>query len=60
MRLLEICKSADLRIPNGRVNGDSLGRATFHEKNGISVVDHAICDQEIFSLVADFIVRTIG
>ena len=26
-RLLEICRSADLRIPNGRVSGDSLGRA---------------------------------
>ena len=31
-RLLEICKSADLRILNGRVNSDSLGRATFHGK----------------------------
>ena len=28
-RLLEICRSADLRILNGRVNGDSLGRPTF-------------------------------
>ena len=27
-RLLELCKSADLRILNGRVSGDSLGRAT--------------------------------
>ena len=32
-RLLEICKSADLRILNGRVRGDSLGRVTFHVKN---------------------------
>ncbi len=29
-RLLELCRSADLRILNGRVSGDSLGRATFH------------------------------
>ena len=38
-RLLEICKSADLRILNGRVSGDSLGGVTFHGKNGVSVVD---------------------
>ena len=39
-RLLEICKSADLRILNGRVSGDSLGRVTFHGKKGVSVVDY--------------------
>ena len=33
-RLLEICRSADLRILNGRLSGDSLGRATFHGRNG--------------------------
>ena len=32
-RLLSICKSTDLRILNGRVSGDSLGRATFHGRN---------------------------
>lgn len=56
-RLLEICRSADLRILNGRVSGDSLGRATFHGRNGISVVDYAICDQYLFSNVANFIVK---
>ena len=29
----------------------------FTEKNGICVVDYAICDQDIFSLVANFIVK---
>ena len=41
-RLLEICKGADLRILNGRVSGDSLGRVTFRGKNGVSVVDYAV------------------
>ena len=50
-RLLEICKSADLRILNGRVSGDSLGRVTFHGKNGVSVVDYAVCDQDLLSLL---------
>ena len=56
-RLLEICRSADLRILNGRVSGDSLGRATFHGKAGISVVDYAICDQTLFSHILNFIVK---
>ena len=47
-RLLEICKSAELRILNGRV--------TFHDKNGVSVVDYA-CDQDLLSHVANFVVK---
>jgi len=47
-RLLEICRSTDLRILNGRVSGDSLGRATFHGRNGTSVVDYAICTKIYF------------
>ena len=56
-KLLDICKSTDLRILNGRVNGDSLGRATFHGRNGISVIDYAICDQDLFSNISNFIVK---
>ena len=39
----------DLRILNGRTNGDTLGRPTYHGRNGTSVVDYIICDHEIFS-----------
>ena len=56
-RLLDICGSADLKILNGRVSGDTLGRATFHGRNGISVVDYAICDQDTLSNVANFVVK---
>ena len=56
-RLLELCRSADLRILNGRVSGDSLGKATFHGRNGTSVVDYSICDQDLFQHVANFIVK---
>ena len=56
-RLLEICISANFRILNGRVSGDSLGRVTFHGKNGVSVVDYAVCDQDLFSHVANFVVK---
>ena len=56
-RLLEICRSADLRILNRRVSGDSLGRVTFHGKNGVSVVDYAVCDQDLLSHVANFALK---
>ena len=56
-RLLEICKSADLRILNERVSGDSLRRVTFHGQNGMSVVDYAVCDQDLLSHVANFVVK---
>ena len=56
-RLLEICRSADLRILNGRTSGDTLGRPTFHGKSGVSIVDYAICDQDLFRHIANFIVR---
>ena len=32
---------------NGRVSGDSLGRPTFHSKSSVSVIDYAICDQDL-------------
>ena len=56
-RLFKICKSADLRILNGRVSGDSLGRVTFHGKNGVSVADYAVRDQDLLSHVANFVVK---
>ena len=56
-RLLEICRNADLRILNARVSGDSLERATFYGKAGISVVDFVMCDQTLFSYILNFIVK---
>ena len=56
-KLLEICRSADLKILNGRISGDSLGRPTFHGKSGVSVIDYAICDQDLFRYITNFIVR---
>ena len=57
-RLVEICKSADLRILHGRVSGHTLGRVTFHGKKiGVSVVDYVVCDQGLLSHVANFVVK---
>ena len=56
-QLINICKNTDLRILNGRTKGDSLGRPTFHGKNGISTIDYIICDQDIFQNVNYFGVK---
>ena len=58
-KLLEICKTFDLRIVNGRVNGDTLGRPTFHGTNGTSVIDYFICDHHTFLDVANFAIPHI-
>ena len=46
-----------MRILNGRTKGDSLGRPTFHGKNGTSTIDYIICDQEIFQSINYFVVK---
>jgi hypothetical protein len=55
--LIKICKNTDLKILNGRTKGDSLGRPTFHGRNGTSTVDYAICDQETFQNIKHFVVK---
>ena len=42
---------------NGRSRGDSLGRPTFHGKSGVTDVDYAICDQDLFHSIANFVVK---
>ena len=56
-QLIEICKNCDLRIFNGGTMGDSLGRATFHGKNGTSVVDYIICNQNLIPNIKHLIVK---
>ena len=56
-QLLDICKNLDLRIVNGRVNGDTLGRPTFHGRNGKSDVDYIKCDQSTFLNITGFLVK---
>ena len=56
-RLLDLCKSFDLRILNGRITGDSLGRFTYSTQNGDSTVDYIITDQCLFNSVKYFTVN---
>ena len=47
-----------MRILNDRVCGDSLGRPTFHGKNGISVADYIICNQNLLQKVKYLVVKS--
>ena len=55
--LLEICKTCDMRIVNGRTPGDSFGRITCHSPKGIGTVDYFIVSHEMLSLIGNFIVK---
>jgi hypothetical protein len=47
-----------MRILNGRTLGDSFGKPTSHvHKNGTSVVDYIICDQELTQTIENVIVK---
>ena len=55
--LLDICKTCDLRILNGRTKGDSFGKITYHSPIGISTVDYVIVSHNFMNLVENFIVK---
>jgi len=54
--LLDICKTFDLKLLNGRTDGDSLGRFTYSSQNGESTVDYIIADQFLFNCTKYFTV----
>ena len=58
-KLLELCSMAGIRIVNGRIFGDSMGKKTCHQWNGSSTVDYFITDLEIFDVIQTFKVHDI-
>ena len=56
-QLLEMCKSLDLRMFNGRWKGDLLGQVTFYGNQGSSTVDYIIVSHEILYLFETLAVR---
>ena len=55
--LFRFVKVAILESINDRTKGDSLGKSTFHGKNGTSVVDYIICAQDLLETTNNFIVK---
>ena len=52
--LLEMCKSLQLYIANGRKVGDPFGNLTCFQWNGSSVVDYLISSMDIFDQIPFF------
>ena len=55
--LLNLCKDFSMSIINGRKTGDLFGQITCLKWNGCSVVDYAICSNDLFDLVSYFCVK---
>ena len=55
--LIEICKNCNMQILNGRTKGDSLGKPTFHSKNGISTIDYVICNISLLEHIKFLVVK---
>ena len=50
--LLELCKTLNLLILNGRKTGDLFGKITSFQSNGNSVVDYVLTEHELFEKIA--------
>ena len=55
--LLDICKTCNLRILNGRTKGDSFGKITYHSPHGISTVDYIIVSDNFSNSVQSLMVK---
>ena len=56
-QLLDLCKTCDLRILNGRSKGDTLGKFAHHSINEVSTVDYTIVNLDLFASVHGFAVK---
>ena len=54
-KIIQLCKSYDIQIANGRFPGDFLGNFTHHNKNtGQSTVDLALISDALYPNIDDF------
>ena len=54
--LINLCKSFNIHVLNGRTKGDSLGELTYISKTGCSQIGYSIVSSELFDLGVDFCV----
>ena len=60
-RIIDLCKSTNLLIGNGRLHSDSgIGEFTFINHNGMSTVDYILLEYNNFSLIKDFNIMPIN
>ena len=56
--VIDLCKTCNLRIPNGRKVGDSFGKPTFVSNDGcLNTTDYAIISDMYFYQVSSFTVK---
>ena len=53
-QILDLCISAELRILNGRILGDTMGRLTSYNFRGTAVDDYCICSASLLNSVLSF------
>jgi len=54
--LLQLCHVTGLLIANGRLGKDTLGKFTFCNSRGASVVDYLLLKNDTFNLIENFTV----
>ena len=54
--ILDICINAQLRILNGRTLGDTNGKMTLFNVQGMAIDDYCICSANVLSSVMSFVV----
>ena len=55
--IIEMCSTYNLKILNGRSDGDPLGNLTYYDDSlGASAVDYSICSQGFYEYVNNFMV----
>ena len=52
--ILELCIGSQLRILNGRTIGDSSGKATYFNYNGVTINDYYLCSSSFIENVTNF------
>ena len=56
-KIINFCKTFDFMILNGRTEGDPMGNFThLNFNNGPSTIDYALCNENSYSLISNFLV----
>ena len=57
-QLLDLSKTCNLRILNGRSKGDTLGNFTYHSITGVSTEDYIIVSHDLLASIQGFAVNS--
>ena len=52
--ILDLCISGELRLLNGRTIGDTIGKATYYNYQGVTINDYCLCSGTFMNNVINF------